>query len=121
MLVKGRVELKDMPNADFDGIVVHLQLPMRSLAFQKTTYVDHLGAFEFRVNPPPDLPDMDYEPKWRIVCAGARVVLDVEEGKPIDEVMFEITTRSRTEPVRPDGAAKPVGLKEGEIVDRSDG
>lgn len=33
-------------------------------------------------------------PKWQVVCAGEIVEVDVEEGKQIDEIHFEIQVKA---------------------------
>jgi hypothetical protein len=34
-------------------------------------------------------------PQWQLLCAGEVVMLDVDENKPPDEVVFQISTTSR--------------------------
>jgi hypothetical protein len=99
MPVKGEIELKGKKNADFDAIIVFLRLPNpRGLWYKKTTLVDHKGQFEFLVTPPPDVPGQEAKYQWQLVCAGETVILDVVKGTPVDEVVFEIATKSRTRP-----------------------
>jgi len=100
-IVQGRIEIVGKESPDFAAIMVCLRLPnSRGLWFQKSTLLGHDGRFQFRVSPPPQVPGQDTRPKWQLVCAGEIVQLDVEKGKPVDEVVFEITTKSRTRPAK---------------------
>jgi hypothetical protein len=109
VLVQGRVRRTDKHVFDLGPTMVAVKLPnRRGVWYQKTTPVDHEGKFRFYVCPPPLPPDDDVAPKWppvpprpdrpilwQIVCAGEVVQIDVEEGKPIDEVIFELTVTAK--------------------------
>jgi len=94
--VKGGVEIKGKNRPDFEGITVALRLPnSRGLWFKRTALVDHEGKFRFYASPPPTGPGP--VSKWQLVCAGEIVQLDVDENKPVDEVIFQISTTSKRE------------------------
>jgi len=89
VLVKGRVEIEGKEHPDFEGISVVLRVPNdRGLCFKRTTLVDHEGKFRFYAGPPPTPPGAYC--KWQLVCAGEIVTLDVQEDKPVEEVIFRI-------------------------------
>ena len=95
VLVTGEVQIEGKDRPDFEGITVALRLPNgRGLWFKKTTLVDHEGKFRFYAGPPPTPPGAYC--KWQLVCAGEVVTLDVREDRPVDEVIFQISTTSET-------------------------
>ena len=74
--------------------------------YLKRIFTDHEGKFKCFASPPPQLPidsrlaceseefrQMLQSPKWQVVCAGKIVEVDVEEGKQIDEIHFEIQVK----------------------------
>jgi len=87
--------------------MVELRLPNpRGSWYLKRIFTDHEGKFKCFASPPPQLPidsrlaceseefrQMLQSPKWQVVCAGEIVVVDVEEGKQIEEVHFEIQVK----------------------------
>jgi len=105
VLVTGKVEIEGKNRPDFDGINVVLRLPNpRGLWFKKSTLVDHEGKFRFYAGPPPEIPVLKERPlsrfrvtrpEWQLMCAGEIVELEVEENKPVDEVIFQMSTTSK--------------------------
>ncbi len=96
VLVTGEIEIKGKNRPDFDGINVVLRLPNpRGLWFKRTTLVDYTGTFRFFASPSPAIPGHVEVPQWQLLCAGEVVMLDVDENKPPDEVIFQISTTSR--------------------------
>jgi hypothetical protein len=94
VLLTGKVEIKGQERPDFEGITVALRLPnSRGLWFKRTTLVDHEGEFRFYAGPPPTPPGPFS--KWQLVCASEVVTLDIDENKPVEEVIFEISTTSK--------------------------
>jgi hypothetical protein len=81
--------------------IVELRLPNpRGTWFQRSTLVGPDGRFQFFVCPPPCPPNQSQEPKWQVVCAGEVVEIDVLEGKPIEEIHFQIDVKVSRQPAQ---------------------
>jgi len=87
--------------------MVKLRLPNpRGRWYSKRVFLDHQGNFECFASVPPQ-PPMEYvlsangesrpyrsqKAKWQVVFAGEIVQIDVEEGKQVDEIHFEIQVK----------------------------
>jgi hypothetical protein len=107
-LVQGRVTRTDRPGSNLDPTAVEIRLPNpRGSWYQTKTLVDHRGEFRFFASPPPKFPGLDHAPKWQVVCAGEVAQIDVEEGRPVDEVTFELTVKGARRPSGRQGAETP--------------
>ena len=102
------------------GPGVELRLPNpRGQWYSKRVHLDHHGKFECFASPPPQLPidsrlaceseefrQMLQSPKWQVVFAGEILEIDVEQGKQIDEIHFEIQVKVNRgtvqQPAQPD-------------------
>jgi len=87
--------------------MIELRLPNpRGFCYSKKVYMDHQGKFEFFASVPPQPPPRSLftskgevcyprlQPdKWQVVFAGEIVEIDVEEGKQVDEIHFEIQVK----------------------------
>ena len=76
---------------------VVLRLPSRDFWYQERVFTDMAGRFEFRACAPPSEPS-GQEHKWQVVLADQIVEIDVRDGKPVDEVDFEIEVKVRKHP-----------------------
>jgi len=107
-LVQGRVTRSSTKGPCNEATMVELRLPNpRGVWYKKSTLVGPDGDFRFFACPPPQ-PPMDCKTqckqqpiKWQVVCAGEMVQIDVAEGKPVDEVLFEIDVKATTRPAEP--------------------
>ena len=96
LVVKGQIEMKGKERPNFEAIRVFLRLPnSRGRWFKRSTLVSHDGAFQFSAGPPPNVPGRARNPTWQLVCVGEVAELNLEKDRPVDEVVFEITTSSR--------------------------
>ena len=107
-LVQGRVTRSSTKGPCNEATMVELRLPNpRGVWYQKTTLVGPDGEFRFFACPPAQ-PPLDCKThckqqpiKWQVVCAGEVVQIDVEEGKPVDEIHFEIDVKATRRPAEP--------------------
>jgi hypothetical protein len=91
------------------GTRVELRLPNpRGLWYSKRVFLNHQGNFECFASPPPPLPTesrltckgkacslRSQGAKWQVVFAGKIVQIDVEQGKTVDEIHFEVQVKVR--------------------------
>jgi len=68
---------------------VVLRMPSRDFWYQDSVVTDKAGKFEFRACAPPIDPDRR-EWKWQVVLADQIIKIDVQDGKPVDEVNIEV-------------------------------
>jgi hypothetical protein len=103
-LVQGVVTRSDNGQPCREATIVVMRLPNpRGTWFKKSTLVDHDGRFKFFASPPsnPPMPHPLENPiKWQVICAGEVISIDVVEGKPVDEIHFEVRVRATTSPAR---------------------
>ena len=85
-IVSRRVDGKLVPLA---AETVVLRLPCRDFWYQEPFVTDKAGKFEFRACAPPINPE-GREPKWQVVLAHKIIEIDVQDGKPVDEVNIEV-------------------------------
>lgn len=93
-IVSRRVDGKLMP-VKMEAVV--LRLPSRDFCYQERVFTDQAGRFEFRVCAPPPEPT-GQKRKWQMVLADQIVEIDVRDGKPVDEVDFEIEVTVKKHP-----------------------
>ena len=87
--------LVDGERKPVNSTTVTLRLPAESSWYQKRTLTDLDGEYVFRVSPPPP----PRRRKWQVVFADEIVEIDVEEGKPIERVDFEIIVTAERQAV----------------------
>ncbi len=68
---------------------VILRLPSRDFWYQELVITDNKGIFEFRACAPPIDPE-GHKWKWQIVAADNIIEVEVQDGKPVDEINIEI-------------------------------
>ena len=85
-IVSQRVDGKLVPMAEE---TVVLRLPSRDFWYQDSVVTDKSGKFEFRACEPPLNPS-GLRPKWQVVIADKIVKIDVQDGRPVDEVKIEV-------------------------------
>jgi hypothetical protein len=102
IVVRGTVVRARSKRPCSSATVVSLRLPnSRGIWFKETSLVDHEGNFRLFACPPPNpptTPDMTEPVKWQLVCAEEVVPIDIEEGKPVDWVEFEIDVKVTRRP-----------------------
>jgi hypothetical protein len=101
--VTGRVTYFGEERPCNDAVVVELRLPSRGTWYKATSLVDHAGEFRLLASSPPRPPvssgsGKPLTLKWQVVCAGEMVEIDVFEGKPVDQVRFEIKVKATRVP-----------------------
>ncbi len=80
---------------DFGSLVpvkkemITLRLPTRDFWYQEKIFTDANGSYGFRVSAPQVEPD-GIKHKWQVVVADKAVEVDVQDGRPVDELNFEI-------------------------------
>lgn len=107
MSVHGTVSRLGKDEPWFGGTAVELRLPNpRGFWYEKSVPLGHDGKFELYVSPPP-LPPMvgglEERPKWQVVCVGEVAEVDVIEGKPVDEIHFEVDVKVSRRPAQQTG------------------
>ncbi len=83
----------------FRATIVELLLPTRDFWFKKSASVGPDGKFQFFVCTPPCPPNWyGLPPKWQLVCASEVVEIDVLEGEPVEEILFQIDVKVSRQP-----------------------
>jgi hypothetical protein len=85
-IVSRRVDGKLAPVAEQ---TVVLRLPSRGFWYQDSVVTDKAGKFEFRACAPPIDPD-GLKRKWQVVLPHQIVEIDVQDGRPVDEINIEV-------------------------------